>query len=286
MYYSHYRKERKMRCPLLKFFLAALILNVFHSACLADLKEESSEEYRLKGYESQQKGNLQEALSYYIKAASLGNNSAAIFNDMGVIYERLGQRAKAEQAYLQALKADKTYLPLYTNIAYFYEHDGRYPEAAEYFKNHILLGEPSDPWVQKSKSELSRLADKVPGLREWLVDQEVQSLSRQVLREAQEDFIRTVTQAKEYFRRGQAFEKNKKYTFAVLQYDKALSLMPGNLEFLAARRQAQLLVTQEAVQEHIDLALKFLKLGDPLAAKMEFRKILTIIPDNPVLFSK
>ena len=73
---------------------------------------------------NRKKGNLYDALSYYTKAIELGLESPVVYNDMGVLYEQVNLRTKAEQFYLKAMALDDKYLPTYSNLAYYYQADG------------------------------------------------------------------------------------------------------------------------------------------------------------------
>ena len=89
VYYPKYRKEFKITRSCSTLLIFSLLIFAIQSNVLADpaflktshleeagsgTKEKSAQDLRLKGYEAQEKGNYQEALSYYVKASSLGSN--------------------------------------------------------------------------------------------------------------------------------------------------------------------------------------------------------------------
>ena len=84
-------------------FLSILVLLIFisciafHTIVFADITQQTAEEYRALGYAEQQEGNLNEALSYYTKAISLGLQNSVILNDMGVLYEEIDLYPRAER---------------------------------------------------------------------------------------------------------------------------------------------------------------------------------------------
>jgi len=80
--------SRTFRCiAALLFFFSCIAFQ--HIVSAEDIKGQTAEEYRALGYAAQQKGNLNEALSFYTKVITLGLKSAVLLNDMGVLYEEI-----------------------------------------------------------------------------------------------------------------------------------------------------------------------------------------------------
>lgn len=289
MYYLNFRREFPILswvCRALQIFFLSSI--TFQTNAFADIKEKSAEEYRIKGYEAQHKGNFQEALSFYAKAVSLGKDAdgVSLYNDMGVIYEQLGLYERAEENYLQALRLSDQYLPAYSNLAYLYNRQGDTQKAIDYFKKRVELGDPNDVWTQKAIEELSRLAKNSPKLQKWLTQQEATRLTEEVIRKEREDFNDRLVDADEFYQRGQGLAKEEKHRQAMEEYRKALSLTPKNPKITKAYNEARLESVKGDVKESCDAALKMLNQGDVVSAKIEFRKILTIIPNEPIQISK
>src|SRR5262245_39278494 len=113
----------------------------FHSHALADEKKITAEEYRDLGFVEQQKGNLPQALTYYIKATELGLDNAAVMNDIGIIYEKADFISKAEVYYLKSVHTDEAYLPALMNLAYLYQGQGKNELAFEYFQKRFEKGD-------------------------------------------------------------------------------------------------------------------------------------------------
>ncbi len=172
---------------LVLFFLSVTLQNAFAEI---EIKKKAVEEYRLKGYDEQQRGNWQEALTYYFKAAELssGSESAGIHNDMGVVYEQLGFWERAEEHYLRAIKLNRRYLPAYLNLAYFYQDQGDPESAIEYFKARIEGAKPNDPWAIKAKEELEELSKDWPQAKKWFVDREAGELTKELLKQGRRNF--------------------------------------------------------------------------------------------------
>ncbi|MBN1870313.1 MAG: tetratricopeptide repeat protein [Candidatus Omnitrophica bacterium] len=263
----------------LLFFISGITFQTFASE---DIKEKTAEEYRSLGYEEQQKGNLNEALSYYTKAISLGMENAALLNDMGVLYEEIDFYGKAEQCYLGSIQSDQNYLPPYTNLAYLYQRLGKKGEAAKYFKMRFERGDPKDPWAQKAKDELVNID---PKYRDWAVALEADSLNKQLEAKSHEEFYQRVKQGQEHYQRGNDFFKHGNYEDALKEYEQALRLSPKNPQIIDAHKKTRLEISKKNVKEQSEQAIMRLEVGDTLSARHEIQKMLTTIPEEPILIS-
>jgi len=116
-----------------------------------------SVDYRRKGYEAQQKGNLDMALGYYQRAIHEDSSYALAYNDMGVILEAKGMVDKAKESYLKAISLDPTLLSPYYNVAALYESEGDVENAAYYWEMRIHLGDWDDEWTWKAKERLEKI---------------------------------------------------------------------------------------------------------------------------------
>ena len=243
------------RIFILLFFISFV---TFHSEVFADTKQKIAEQYRAQGYAQQQKGNWYDALTYYDKAIALGlEYDAVVFNDMGVLYEQVGLPAKAEYCYLQAIWTNKDYLPPYANLGYLYFKKGEKEKAFLYFRERYESADPSDPWAQKIQEEL--------------------------LNRAREDFARRVERASEHYRKGRQIFQDKNYMSAIEEFNKALKLTPQDPRVMRAREQALRELRKERLREYSDQAIRSLDSGDSFSARNEIRKMLTTVPNEPVL---
>lgn len=254
----------------------------FHAIVSADIQDQAAEQYRTQGYEEQQKGNLNEALGYYTKAVELGLENTVLFNDMGVLYEEVDLNAKAEHYYLKAIASDKHYLPPYINLAYLYQRLGRKKRAAKYFKLRYELGDPNDPWAQKSKEELIKIR---PEYRRWAQSLEADSLNKQLAAKFRAEFYQRVQRSQEYYKRGKKLFEDDKYKEAMKEYNLALRLTPENPKIKDARNKVVLELAKESVREQSKQAIERLETGDTVSARHEIQKILTTIPSEPILIS-
>lgn len=268
---------------LRRTLLLTTSLITFQSFVFAATKQETAEEYRVKAYEEHQKGNLGEALSYYSKAISLGLENPTVLNDLGVLYEQMGLPARAESYYLQAVKIDKGYLPAYTNLGYLYLSTGNPASALKYFKIRFEQAESDDPWKEKITEEILKLE---PEFRQVLIQDEANALHKEIVAKNRQDFYDKVLSAQAHYKKGLTLFKEKKYTQAIDAYDQALSLMPQNPKILKARDKARLELAKKRFQGHSDQVLKMLDAGDTYSAKKEAQKMLTTIPEKPILVSE
>lgn len=113
-----------------------------------------AQSYRHQGYQLQSQGDLDGALSYYIKATEIDSGYALAYNDAGVIYEAKGQLDDAERAYLKALSIDPYLISVYSNLGALYETKRDLNKASYYWGKRVKQGSPSDPWTLKAKQRL------------------------------------------------------------------------------------------------------------------------------------
>ncbi len=255
----------------------------FHTYVSADIQEKTAENYRALGYAEQQKGNLNDALTYYTKAISLGLENEVLFNDMGVLYEEVDLNSKAEQLYLRAIQSNDRYLPAYVNIAYLYLRLDRKEKAARYFKKRYELGDPMDPWAQKAKKELIKIS---PEYRIWAQSIEADSLKKQLIAKSREEFYLRIERSQKYYKNGEKFFKEGRYKDAKKEYDLALRLTPKNPKVNDARNKVILEIAKESIREQSKQAIKRLETGDSVSARHDIQKILTTIPNEPILISR
>ena len=272
----------KIKRNRLKFNLTTLLtfisLVTFQNITFADVKFQIAEDYRSKGYAQQQKGNLAEAFSYYNKAIFLGIDDAVLFNDLGVISEKIGFDANAEKYYLKAIKIDKGYLPSYMNLGYFYKKLGSNAKAFKYFKKRYELGGFSDPWAEKAKNELILIR---PEFKEWVVFLEAEEFNKELVKKAQEELVIKVKRARGHYKKGRSDFSCGEYQQAIKEYNFALQLLPGDSVIIDALDECVLKMKREESESKARNALKLLESGNFIAAKNKFREVLTTIPNDP-----
>jgi len=240
-------------------------------------------EYRDKGYAEHQKGNLNEALTYYSKALSLGLETPVLLNDLGILYEEIGITGRAESYYLRAIQIDESYLPSYLNLAYLYLQSGSPDKAKKYFLLRFEKGQADDLWAKKALEELLRID---PSYKIKAVQLEAKKLNEEVVQQARKEFYERIRKANEHFLQGQALANRGEYLTAIQEFDRALTLTPQNPKVLKARKKAVLELTKKNVKERSEQAIKMLEEGDSNSAKYEIQKMLTTIPNESVLNSR
>lgn len=279
----YYPKAQKIRILTYRNFSALLIISItaliFPLHAFAGIKNKTAEEYRVRGYDEQQKGNFEQALVFYTKSLELVSDNAAAWNDIGVLYEQLGIETKAEAGYLKAIRLNPKYLPPYTNLAYFYQKKGNIAQAVEYFEKRSLQGGPKDPWAEKAKAELLKID---PERQKRIIQEESERLAQELIQKARDEFAVQIARAEGHYQEGLALWDEKDYTAALEEFTAALSLTPQNPKILRAREEVLEDKMKDQIYRQTDQALEMLEEGDFYSARDEFRKVLTLIPSEPI----
>ncbi|MCA9405028.1 MAG: tetratricopeptide repeat protein [Candidatus Omnitrophica bacterium] len=278
-------EKKRLENKQVKRFAHLLFISciTFQSLAFADIKTQTAEEFRALGYVEQKKGNLNEALSYYSKAISLGVNDPAVLNDMGVLYEQINILPRAEQYYYEAIRADEHYLPPYMNLAYLYQRIGNDEKAFEYFRRRYELGGPDDSWAQQAKEELLKIK---PNYKAWVLTLESERLQRKVVQKAHQEFQERVKRSVGHFDKGEEFFEKGDYQQAIQEFDKSLRLAPDNPKVVDARNKAMVELAKDTIREQSEQAIKRLNSGDTISAQSEIKKMLTTIPNKPIPVSR
>ena len=279
MYYNINASVQRASQRLTAFLFLSVFLLTFQSECCADSFERSAEEYRIKGYEEQQKGHFRSALRFYSKALSLGLTNAVVCNDMGILYEQTGDFPRAEEFYSKAITFDRDYLPPYTNLAYFYLSQGDSSKAKTFFHERLKRAPADDPWAQQIRQELYRID---PAYLKRKIQQEARELNEQLVQSARDEFVLQVMRADTHFQRGQKYYEQEDYSAAITEFDRALSLTPDNPKLLKTREKAAYRKKVQDLRERTQSALRHLDLGDTEAAQEEFQEILDTIPEDSI----
>ena len=142
------------------FFIFSFLIvgNVFSQQ--ADISKEmrcQAEEYRQKGWQAQQAGDMNSAISSYQKALYIDPSYACAFNDLGVIYEARGFMDRAKEMYTKAMEADPAYPSSYSNMALLYESQKDYPHAIVYWIKRSMVGSLGDPWTKVALKRLEQI---------------------------------------------------------------------------------------------------------------------------------
>ena len=146
--------------------VTCLLLIPQRDAFSATLRDEAVK-YRTEGYARQQKGDLENALNLYQKAAALDATYPTPYNDAGILLEERGQIGEAKQAYEQALAINPNYLEAHANLAMLYERMGEKEKAMYHWLKRYELGDPSDAGTARAEERLTALGflKSYPGLK-------------------------------------------------------------------------------------------------------------------------
>ena len=183
---------------------------------------ESSQDYRTKGYNAQQQGNLDMALAYYQRAIQEDHSYALAYNDIGVILESKGKNQDAKEAYLKAISLDPTLLSPYYNVAALYEKGEDLQNAAYYWEMRVNLGDWDDEWTWKAKEHLERIDGS-------LVEKGGQPINKKIDTKLKPDPKRD---SKYHLFMGRKFIGQGDYVSAVRELNSALMFDPDNQEIL------------------------------------------------------
>jgi Flp pilus assembly protein TadD len=280
MYYSSYELQLKFHA-VSAVFLLIISLVAFPNSAFAGIFSSAAEDYYRSGYDAQLKGDDREALTFYYKAVSVDPQNAGYLNDLGLIYERLGQQKDAEKSYLRAIAVNSKYLPPYTNLGYLYKKKQNLVKAIFFFQKRIDLGDPADPWTQKTREELEKTYDSAPHLKEKFVKAQAQRMNLQVSQSARQNFKNQMVVANAEYKRGLQLFQAKKTVEAVRAFNSSLAFAPQDPKVLKAKDAAVRQLRREQVAERAEQALQMMDQGQEEAAKKQFNEILTIIPNHP-----
>ncbi len=147
------------------FFLSCFNIHYIYAAKRDGISNDA-EPYRTKGYEAQQRGDIDSAIEWYQKASAVNPGYASPHNDLGILFETKGWLDRAEAEYEKALAIDPGYKEVHTNLALLYERKGELEKAAFHWMRRYKLGSPDDPWTQEAKNRLVKLGllDKAESL--------------------------------------------------------------------------------------------------------------------------
>ncbi len=279
MTYNSQKLSERIKNFLTVFVILSAFVVSSQIPSFADIFTETSEDYRLKGYEEQQKGNLDKALTYYLKAVTLGDGSAKIYNDIGVTYEHLGIDDRAEEYYMRAVRIDPNYLPPYTNLAFLYQKHDQKDKAILFFRERYKLADKNDPWRARVVQELLRLD---PSFREEFLQTVLEEASAELARHRREDLQLQMMRANNHYQRGLVMLQEKRYDEALNEFEQALILTPNNPKLVKGRERALYGKRLQMIRSRFENAIDEMETGHLESAKSIFQDILTIIPRKPV----
>lgn len=290
MYYSTSQRNTVLSVPpayagrrLTAFLIISIFLITFPVTTFAEkvLLENSAEEYHQKAYEAHQKGHLEQALTYYSKALSLGLHDPSVYNDIGILYEQLGAGDRALEYYQEAIRVDQNYLPAYTNLGYLYLEKGDTEKAGIYLRKRLDQAPAADPWRDTIEEELLKVD---PRYGKEHVEDDAKELDKQLAEElntkAREKFNLQLVRSERHYQQGQIYLTEKKFKEATLEFTRALALTPNNPKILRAREEAVYKTRVEEIRKRANSAIEKLEEKDVKSSRKQFEDILTRFPSE------
>ena len=186
---------RRFSRVIILSFIFLLFISILNTQCIYGIGlNEEAKSYRLKGYEAQEGGDIDTAVTWYQKAISLDVKYAAPHNDLGILFEAKGWLDRAEEEYQKALALDPDYEKAHTNLALLYERKGELEKAAFHWMRRYKLGKPNDPWTHEARQRLEKLglvdvAKKEPA-KVKKPEKAVKRIEEPVKKEKPEDWFR------------------------------------------------------------------------------------------------
>ncbi|MFA5270831.1 MAG: tetratricopeptide repeat protein [Candidatus Omnitrophota bacterium] len=241
---------------------------------------EEAVSYRKEARRLQAAGDLDGAFKYYQKATELDPYNIETINDLGVVYEGLGDTITAVEMYKKALEINPSYLPSYTNLAFLYESKNDTQNATYYWRKRYELGVPGDYWRETARKHLMRLGT-YPEVQKEMIDKEVAMLSRDFAEKRMERKEQAIEDAKMHFNLGARLYAKKDYNAALKEFEAALSLNPAD-DQLKAKIMDFYKKSERASARDMSLAetqgaLKDIKNDDYQAAAKKLRSALSTV---------
>lgn len=242
---------------------------------------EIAEEYRRQGYAAQLSDQYSNALTFYYKASALDPKNASYWNDLGLVYELMGQETSAENAYKIALSVNPSYLAPYANLGHLYHRKQNTIKAIEYFQKRVELGDPADPWTQKAREDLEAIFSEAPLYRERFLKAETKRLNLQASQQTRENFKNQMLIASSEYERGMALLEVNKPKEALKAFTLSLTFAPQNPKTIKARDRASKMFRAQQIAERVEKAMQLVNNGNEQGAKQQFKDILAIFPNQP-----
>jgi len=261
----------KMKKTALNSFVI-IILFFFTALAFSQEFVKEAREYRQKGYQAQQAGDIELAIVYYKKAIALDPHYAVPHNDLGIAYETKGLLDKAEQEYLIAIRINPDFAEAHMNLALLYENMNKIDQAIPHFIKRVELGNPNDPWTKKAWEKLWKYAPK------QAKEVEAKILAQEVARKIQEQKGVKKVAAEKHFQKGMFFFEKGLFEDAYKEFKQAVVLVPDDKKYQEMYKKADFQYRLSQINLHYKNGIDYYKKNDFTNAKQEFEKIIELIP--------
>ncbi|MEK6567381.1 MAG: hypothetical protein AABZ27_01405 [Candidatus Omnitrophota bacterium] len=206
-----------------KIQLIATLLFLFFSSpafCAHLLKEEAVEFHR-QGHSAQESGMLNDALGFYQKAAAIDPASAHLYNDLGSVYEMMGEFEIASGCLLKAVSIEPESIEAYSRLALLSEKDGNFPQASKYWLKFIELGNKNNPAVREAKNRVYEIGRVIPEVMDSYIEVEASSLKKEISSFKRATISDKESRLQRHLSEGNAFCQDKDYLNALKMYMEA-----------------------------------------------------------------
>ncbi len=209
------------------------------------------------------------AIDLLQKALRFAPQNALIYNQLGIIYEKIGKSDRAIEHYKNAIRVDEKFINAYNNIGAMMYRQKRYKEAIEIFK----LSLQKDPDVVATYVNIGAACH-----RARLYEDGIRYLKQAIKMEPNNSGA--------YGNLGNIYNKTKEYELALEAHKKALVLDPKSASNhanigITYKNLAEYEKAKEALQKaieidpnftnaHFDLATTYLILGEYEAGFREY----------------
>jgi tetratricopeptide (TPR) repeat protein len=257
-----------------KFSVVVLIITwslFFLRNGYCDFSQEARE-YRAKGYQAQQSGDLESALVFYQKACVLDPKYAYPHNDLGVIFEMKGLIDKAEQEYKKAISIDPNFASAHMNLALLYERMNKIDEAVPHWIKRVVLGDSDDPWTKKAWDKLWKYAPK------QAKELEAKILAEEIARKLEKEKEVKRIEAEKHYQKGAYLYEKGLYKEAREELRTALNLLPDEKRYQDMYKMADEKLRLEEIKTHFQDGINFYQEKEYVKAKQEFEKIIELVP--------
>jgi tetratricopeptide (TPR) repeat protein len=109
--------------------------------------------YNVLGGVLSERGELDEAISYYRKALQIRPNYAAAYNNLGVVFESQGKINDAANCFRQALQLDSDYADAHNSLGNILASEGRFAQAVNHYRKVLQIR----PYYAEAHYNLARV---------------------------------------------------------------------------------------------------------------------------------
>ena len=134
-------------------------------------------------------------------AAARSASTSWICDAKTVTVQVSGDDQSALRMYRRALEIDSSYLPTYTNLAFFYEQKGDIENATKYWAKRYDMGQEGEYWREVALQHLLALGTYPEAKRQWL-EQKAACLTQNLIYQREQERLQVIEEARLHFNIG------------------------------------------------------------------------------------